>query len=136
MKKKCLDCEKEVATMQSLRCFDCKILLRRKRSKLNKDKYQYHKSLKHRYATYKRGADRRGLEFNLSMEDFKTLWNKECYYCNEKVNGIGIDRLNNDKGYTLDNSVVCCQICNFMKHKLNEKEFIFKCNQIADIHRL
>jgi len=56
----------------------------------------------------------------LSEED-RLLYNKE-------LNGI--DRLNNDIGYTLDNSVPCCGYCNRMKSNNTERVFIKKVEQI------
>ncbi len=35
----------------------------------------------------------------------------------------GIDRINNNKGYIIENCVPCCKRCNLMKSVLSEKEF-------------
>ena len=35
----------------------------------------------------------------------------------------GIDRVDNIKGYDLDNCVTCCSLCNWMKRDLTIKEF-------------
>ncbi len=131
MKKKCKDCDKPVASDASIRCFNCKIKLRKETQRVNKLKYQYHKTPKHRYATYKRGALSRGIEFNITYEEFNTYWNKPCAYCAQTIAGIGLDRQNNNKGYTIDNLVTCCRTCNFMKHTLDDKTFIEHCKLIA-----
>lgn len=40
-----------------------------------------------------------------------------CYYCGHPLNetGIGLDRLDSDRGYVLDNVVPCCGTCNMAK---------------------
>jgi 5-methylcytosine-specific restriction endonuclease McrA len=43
----------------------------------------------------------------------------------------GIDRVDNEKGYTPDNVVPCCGVCNFMKGKLGLEQFLA---QIKRIH--
>ena len=47
----------------------------------------------------------------------------------EKVNGI--DRKDSTKGYSIDNCVPCCPMCNKMKQTFTEEEFL---NQIAKIY--
>lgn len=36
----------------------------------------------------------------------------------------GIDRIDNAKGYTIENSVTCCKRCNFAKRNMSYDEFI------------
>lgn len=131
--KCCVDCNKPVESIYSKRCIDCKKVNRRKVAKANKDKYQYHKKPKYLYARYKRGAESRGFEFNLSLAQFEVLWNKECYYCKDNIDTIGIDRKDNTIGYTESNVVACCTACNFMKHTMLDTEFIQKCIKIAQV---
>ena len=54
------------------------------------------------------------------------LLDKECYYCHyykkEEVNGI--DRVDNTKGYTKENSVSCCEMCNRIKLLLKHYNLI------------
>jgi len=88
------------------------------------------------YGNYKRHAEERGLSFELTKEDFSFLTKMNCHYCgaepsNESpahdCNGSytynGIDRIDNSRGYTLDNVVPCCAVCNSMKGKLEYREF-------------
>jgi len=85
---------------------------------------------------YKASAKRRNYEFKLQLEECRNLFLNNCYYCGSKpfsiyripeVNGIfiynGIDRLDNTKGYSLDNCVTCCKICNYAKQSMSLKEF-------------
>ena len=72
-------------------------------------------TLPNRYNAYKASAKHRGYSFDLTKEQFATFWNTRCFFCNDMITGIGIDRLDNNIGYTLDNCVSCCSICNVMK---------------------
>ena len=41
--------------------------------------------------------------------------NKSCIYCGDNKR-IGLDRLDNNKGHTKDNTVPCCYDCNCAKN--------------------
>jgi hypothetical protein len=96
--------------------------------------------------SYKRGAHRRNLIFSLSDAEFKVLIESPCYYCGAlpveryKNRGTGslfcngIDRKDSQIGYTLDNCVSCCSICNISKMDLNSEEFIELAHKISNIH--
>lgn len=43
----------------------------------------------------------------------------------------GIDRVNNDIGYLIENCVSCCKVCNFMKRSMSKNDFINHVNKIA-----
>ncbi len=83
---------------------------------------------------YIKNALNRNLEFNLSLEEFKSFWQKDCHFCSDTINTIGIDRLDNNLGYTLENVVSCCKICNFMKRNLSVEDFLTKCKRITECH--
>ena len=63
-------------------------------------------------------AKRRELSCLLTEEQYTELINKPCDYCDNQLasstdsTGVGLDRLDNSKGYELDNIVPCCVICN------------------------
>jgi len=61
-------------------------------------------------------------------------WQLPCYYCGDNIETIGLDRLNNTKGYSLDNIVSCCTPCNMMKNNNTEDDFIARCKKIAKLH--
>ena len=88
------------------------------------------------YKHYKANAKRRQREWSLSKEYFKDIINRNCYYCGAVPNQVcttpnntgdyiynGIDRLDNDIGYTSDNCVPCCEACNRAKLARSEEEF-------------
>lgn len=80
-------------------------------------------------------ATKKGLEFDLSLEEVERLLFSPCAYCGHKGRNIfkyldypalphnGIDRVNNDIGYILGNVVPCCAICNFAKSANSPEEF-------------
>lgn len=89
------------------------------------------------FRLYKRNAKNRSYEFNLTSEQFRLFTKSNCFYCerppsnimknSRKSNGSyiynGIDRLDNSKGYTLENCVAACDICNFAKSDKDIKYF-------------
>ena len=94
--------------------------------------------------TYQHSAKCRNKKFALTFDVFKDLVTKNCHYCDEppqnkytkvgkvrKIKFNGIDRLDNKKGYTIDNSVPCCGLCNRMKGESPVDEFF---NKIKRIH--
>lgn len=100
-------------------------------------------SRNHLMVLYKMGAARRGLPFELSVEDFVRLTSSDCHYCGETPSSWhkttattgylfnGIDRVENDRGYLKFNCVPCCTTCNRMKMAHSQSDFIEKCTVIA-----
>jgi hypothetical protein len=99
-------------------------------------------ALRQIYRVYKWQAQHRHLPFNLSKEEFKTLTQSNCAYCGKKPLQVahpfegssggdylynGIDRTENDLGYTLKNCVSCCGVCNDMKRTRSTKDFLEAC---------
>jgi hypothetical protein len=100
-----------------------------KQIKFNEDRWKNHdydKSAKRRsFDNYKKK------QFSGSFEDFIKLVSSLCHYCGcgpdsitsscKTKHGVGafkhlgLDRVDNDKGYTLDNVVPCCFQCNNAK---------------------
>lgn len=101
------------------------------------------------WAEYKDGASGRRTrrEFNLEFEDFKKLVKSPCNYCGSPPGNLrstkngrrkeyvsGIDRIDNDKGYILENCVPCCTTCNFMKRNMKMTDFITHIKRIHDFN--
>lgn len=73
-----------------------------------------------RFATSKYDAKRRGIEFNLTFEQWHTEVQKTCHYCRDLLGKrsettVGLDRLDNTKGYVAGNVVSACIACNKIK---------------------
>ena len=111
-------------------------------AKLQKKLYKYTAFENCLYYYHKYSCKRREIKNKLTKEQFITLSKGKCFYCNKspstkfnnkrpngkkrykgwyKVNGI--DRLDNDKGYTVDNCVPCCPLHNFIKGDAKFKDF-------------
>lgn len=104
----------------------------------NRRKIEYGLSAKRRvYYNYISHARIKKVSFNISFEQFLELTQKKCHYCDEKPSNIfkdrcpngyftynGLDRIDNIKGYTLDNVVPCCHTCNMAKRSMPYNEFI------------
>jgi hypothetical protein len=72
---------------------------------------------------YKRGAKDRDLVFEITIEDINNFWQKPCDYCGDTIEKVGLDRVDNTKGYFLENLVPCCKKCNYMKTNMTLREF-------------
>lgn len=71
-----------------------------------------------KYSRLKYQAKRRGLEFSLTREDFSDIHNGAArHYCGGSLPNFGyaLDRKDNGQGYTRENVVPCCEICDTVK---------------------
>ena len=100
------------------------------------------------FQKYQKRAMERGLEWNITKDQFNRLTQENCFYCNDGPNTTtqikggygsytynGIDRLDNDKGYVKSNVVTCCSVCNFLKGSFDIELFLSKIKQIYN-HRI
>jgi hypothetical protein len=100
-----------------------------------------------RLSTYRGAARKRGFVFELSRDQFVKIILEDCWYCGRPPqttwrktkresapNLNGIDRVDNAKGYTVENSVPCCGPCNRAKHTLGCEEFVALAKLIAARH--
>jgi hypothetical protein len=102
------------------------------------------------YRTYKRNALKNNRTFSLTIEEFKEITSKDCFYCGIKPSTVaktiwdikdknklnhtvynynGIDRIDSTKDYEKTNIVPCCKWCNIAKSNKTVSEFkehIFK----------
>jgi hypothetical protein len=93
-------------------------------------------------------ARSRGLLCELTFEQVGLLNKQNCFYCGMPPSSIaasrnkvgldyiynGIDRLDNERGYIMDNVVACCSRCNHAKHTMLPGEFIALCHRVAANH--
>lgn len=73
------------------------------------------------------------INFEITEEQFYELILNDCYICGKKTNNEhinGIDRIDNNQGYTIDNIESCCGECNYMKNKFNLNIFFDKLRKI------
>ena len=94
-------------------------------------------------ANYRKTSERRNRTFTLTENQFREITKRDCHYCGTppSLSGEkrwaqsryyynGIDRLNNAIGYTPENSVAACGVCNFMKGRLPIESFLQQVNKI------
>ena len=93
-------------------------------------------SLNGQFHTYKKRAKRDNIKFEITEKDCIPFYNTNCSYCGSKINGLGIDRIDNKLGYNLNNMIPCCSRCNFMKYIMNKDEFIKHIKQIVKYLKL
>lgn len=97
------------------------------------------------YRTYISNAKRSNRQMLLTRDEFVLLTQGDCFYCGEKpsslqfkgkdkVNGgylyNGIDRVDNNKTYTIDNCVSCCSRCNTAKNDMTRDQYIQLCRNV------
>jgi len=89
------------------------------------------------FGRYKRQAQNRGLNFNLTKSQFRSLVSGVCCYCGAEPQQVvqarygrnggilynGVDRLSSEKGYEDGNVVSCCGGCNRAKSDMTRNEF-------------
>ena len=89
------------------------------------------------YYQYYKSAERRNYTFDLTKEEFYGIATAPCLYCGSqcqsrvkgggKTSGdfyyTGVDRVDNTLGYTKENCVSCCKVCNSMKLDMDVKNF-------------
>ena len=79
-------------------------------------------------------------------QEFKKIVHSDCYYCGSKPSYFrsmirysknsslqelnGVDRIDSNKGYTKDNCVPCCKICNQMKSNIDIGTFLTQISKI------
>jgi hypothetical protein len=101
---------------------------------------------------YRSSAIKRGLLFELTREEFVNITSLDCYYCGDapsksvamlhkgrsnkrSLNGDyiynGIDRVDNNLGYTSLNCVACCWTCNELKKDKNKVDFLCHVEKIV-----
>lgn len=95
--------------------------------------------IKYMLSYYLRNAEKRNLEFSLTLEDVRALISGDCFYCgaaprhgsgcakrlfHDAVPANGIDRVDSNRGYIFNNCVSCCFDCNRSKGNRTVEEFV------------
>lgn len=88
------------------------------------------------FSAMKKQAIKRGHCWEITKEQAKDLFQKNCFYCGiapyqsrskTRANGKffynGLDRIDSSKGYTMENVVPCCGKCNKAKSNLTVSDF-------------
>ena len=110
------------------------------------------RSLEKKYATFegristfliscKRSAASRGQECTLTRQDFLDMWEAQeglCVYTGYKMDlqpktlySVSVERIDSSRGYTPENTVLCCNAANRMKSDLDAEDFYDFCKAVA-----
>jgi len=145
-KAKC-DCGTErlfrISNIQQGTTLSCGCLGKEIRAKVNKGNTNTRgafgeSSLTFLINTYRGQARDRGMEYSLSREDFREITSSNCFYCDRPPSRVkkmrtgygsytynGVDRVDNDLGYTKSNCVASCRECNIAKNSVT-KQIVFR----------
>lgn len=103
-------------------------------------------------ATYRSRAKRKKTSFTLSFLEFKSLILGDCFYCGKsggcyfkdpsphhtdewrnkkQIEYTGIDRVDSNIGYSIDNCLTSCLVCNKAKNTMTFNEF---CSWVGLVH--
>lgn len=94
-----------------------------------KAKREYNSKFSPKERKYMARANAKGIEYSLTSDHFNTLMCSSCVYCNS-IDQMTIDRIDSNKGYTINNVQPCCHICNTMKWVLPNNDFIYHIKKI------
>ena len=86
-------------------------------------KKAWDKTLGAKISAYRSGAKQRNIPFLLTEEEFKSFWQAPCSYCGDEIKTIGLDRIDSDGPYRIDNVRPCCWPCNSNKGTRSLKEW-------------
>lgn len=83
------------------------------------------------YIRYKHSAKKRNILFSISENDFFDLLGQPCVYCGLLDVPSGVDRVDNNLGYTKENCAPCCPECNYFKRARSIEKFIAHAKRIT-----
>lgn len=127
--KLCTNCNKEMPVINPRR--SCDKCLEDGR---NKDRGRVLHSERFAYK-----AASRNKECNLTTKEIMITSFSPCHYCGNQFVGSelnGIDRINNQIGYTKENITPCCRTCNVIKYTNSDDVFLKMVQHIATYHDL
>ncbi len=118
-------------------CKECKKNIDKKWREDNEEKFKAsQKTPSFVWSQIKYQAKKRGYTLSISEVYYHTkLANSSCYYCGEKDTKYWIDRKINNKGYTIENTVPCCEMCNKSKRHIDPDIWINHCKKIANYNK-
>jgi hypothetical protein len=130
-------------TSRSCGCLQKELASEKRRGKFGES------SLRGLWLRYRSRARKIRVGFELTVEDVRLIVAKDCYYCGKAPAQMtrntkrshghyvynGLDRRDNQAGYTLDNVLPCCGDCNRAKLAMSHDDFIALAKRIAVRHQ-
>ena len=96
---------------------------------------QVEKDTESRYKSYKKRCEAKYLKFDITLQEFNFQINRSCYICSKQKSG-GLDRVDNNIGYTEENIYPCCFDCNRMKSNKTKEQFLKYLARLNPNHEL
>lgn len=106
-----------------------------------------HRCLNFRFLGARDRAVRCNIEFDITLDYIKQLWNKQEGKCalseipmtyslreGRTPTNISIDKIDRSKGYTIGNVQLVCMACNQIKSDLTEEEMYNFCKNIVTVY--
>jgi hypothetical protein len=101
------------------------------------------------FSSIKRGALNRGLEFSITIEEIWNLYIKQNKLCclsgeeivfyerksNRNTQTASLDRIDSNKGYTINNIQWVHKNINMMKQELSDSKFLEWCDKVSNFNR-
>jgi len=118
--------------------------IREERSRSFQRRPEGHANARLVYLSYKRDARSKGRDFDIEEQDFVNMTQANCFYCGSPpsnkhamkgINGAfiynGVDRVDNSMGYSVNNCVPCCKMCNLGKRNSSQGDFLKWAHRVA-----
>ncbi|AGE49787.1 hypothetical protein PBCVCan184_324R [Paramecium bursaria Chlorella virus Can18-4] len=109
-----------------------------KRDEIREQQNAYHNTRTGKLCKIKQNAKNGGKDINMTDDEIMDMTDMPCVYCGKEtidaVKRNGIDRMDSSVGYVFENCVSCCQMCNFMKGKIDPLTFVERCAHISYIN--
>jgi len=109
-------------------CAKCALITARLAGRLSRRKLSpRERAIRNAFGEYKGNAKRKGISFNLTLDQFRGFVIAPCAYCgihpvSPRVGGI--DRQLSTGGYERGNVTSCCSECNYAKRDLTPQAFM------------
>lgn len=107
------------------------------------------------YKSYINRSKKKNISFEFTKEEFIDLTQNKCHYCGRQPKTVvgtvigknykrhrngefiynGLDRLDSKIGYTKNNVVTCCEICNKAKRDMPKEEFLSWINDLIEYRK-
>jgi hypothetical protein len=125
---------KDTESTKCLKCVQAQNTIEEHRVRNRHYQSEQYRNIENFYKDWGRRAYKRGLVFELTHSQFVSIVLKPCTYCGfmQTNECIGIDRIDNSKGYTVENSTSCCKTCNRIKHAFEKEFFLEKVHAIVN----
>lgn len=88
----------------------------------------YYRTITGRFKTLIRVAKTKNYEVKLTFDEYKHIISQPCHYCDMVLNNDSttyfLDRKDNEKIYSKETVLPCCETCNFMKKEMTYTKFL------------